>query len=48
VLAFLDIPAEGIRTKPPRLRRQADHRSREWEERYRRIAAVPSPLAGEG
>jgi trehalose 2-sulfotransferase len=48
VLTFLDIPAKGIRIKPPRLRRQADHRSREWEERYRRIAAVPSPLAGEG
>jgi trehalose 2-sulfotransferase len=47
VLAFLDIPAEGIRIKP-RLRRQPDHRSREWEERYRRIAAVPFPLAGEG
>jgi LPS sulfotransferase NodH len=48
VLAFLDIPAGGIKINPPRLRKQADHRSREWEERYRRLAAVPSPPAGEG
>jgi len=48
LLAFLGIPAEGIKIKPPRLRRQADHRSREWEERYRRIADVPSPSAAEG
>lgn len=39
VLAFLGIAAEDLKLPPPSLRRQADHRSREWELRYRRICA---------
>jgi LPS sulfotransferase NodH len=39
VLEFLGIDAPTISLPPPSLRRQADHRSREWEERYRRIVA---------
>jgi LPS sulfotransferase NodH len=37
VLMFLGIPAENIKIVPPSLHRQADHRSKEWEARYRRI-----------
>ena len=39
VLVFLGLPADKIALAPPNLRRQADDRSREWEARYRRIAA---------
>jgi LPS sulfotransferase NodH len=39
VLTFLGLPAEGIKLPQPRLRRQADARSTEWEERYRRLCA---------
>jgi LPS sulfotransferase NodH len=37
ILIFLGIPAENIKIITPSLRRQADHRSKEWEERYRQI-----------
>jgi hypothetical protein len=36
---FLGIPAGNIKIAPPNLREQADHRSKEWEARYRRICA---------
>jgi LPS sulfotransferase NodH len=39
VLAFLGLSAEGIELPPPRLHRQGDARSMEWEERYRRLFA---------
>jgi LPS sulfotransferase NodH len=39
VLEFLGHPAENIALPPPSLRRQADDRPREWEARYRQIAA---------
>jgi LPS sulfotransferase NodH len=39
VLMFLGIPAENINIAPPNLREQADHSSKEWEVRYRRICA---------
>jgi LPS sulfotransferase NodH len=39
VLKFLGLPAENVTLPPPSLRRQADHRSKDWEVRYRRIAA---------
>jgi|SRR5215471_6425435 len=39
VLAFLGIPAEDLKLPPPSLRQQADHRSREWELRYRQMCA---------
>lgn len=39
VLAFLGIPADDLKLPPPSLRQQADHRSREWELRYRQICA---------
>jgi LPS sulfotransferase NodH len=37
VLEFLGIPAEDVRVPPPTLRQQADQRSQEWEQRYRRM-----------
>jgi LPS sulfotransferase NodH len=37
VLGFLGIPAENVKVPPPTLRRQADHRSQEWEARYRQM-----------
>jgi LPS sulfotransferase NodH len=37
VLEFLGIPAENAPIPAANLRKQADDRSREWEERYRRI-----------
>ena len=39
VLEFLCLPTENVTLPPPTLRRQADHRSQDWEARYRRIAA---------
>jgi LPS sulfotransferase NodH len=39
VLTFLGLPAENVNLPPPNLRRQADERSRDWEARYRQIAA---------
>jgi trehalose 2-sulfotransferase len=39
VLEFLGIRAQTISLPPPNLQRQADHRSREWEARYRQILA---------
>jgi trehalose 2-sulfotransferase len=39
VLEFLGIGAQAINLPPPNLRPQADHRSREWEARYRQILA---------
>ena len=39
VLAFLDIRADGLELPPSSLRQQADHRSREWELRYRQMCA---------
>ena len=39
VLAFLALPADGLELPPPSLRQQADHKSREWELRYRQICA---------
>lgn len=39
VLKFLDLPYEDATIAPPKLERQADDRSREWEERYREEAA---------
>jgi LPS sulfotransferase NodH len=48
VLEFLTLAAAGVTLRPPSLRRQADDRSREWEARYRQIAAeeeAEPPLA---
>jgi trehalose 2-sulfotransferase len=42
VLGFLGISAENVSVPPPALRKQADDRSREWEERYRQIRAAES------
>jgi trehalose 2-sulfotransferase len=39
VLEFLGLPADNVTLPPPNLRRQADDRSREWEARYRQVAA---------
>jgi LPS sulfotransferase NodH len=39
VLEFVGIPPESVAIPMPNLRKQADDRSREWEERYRRICA---------
>jgi LPS sulfotransferase NodH len=39
VLEFLGIRVQTINLPPPNLRQQADHRSREWEARYRQILA---------
>jgi LPS sulfotransferase NodH len=39
VLRFLGLPAENVTLPPPSLRRQADQHSRDWEARYRQIAA---------
>lgn len=48
VLEFLGIPAENATIPVPNLRKQADDRSREWEERYRRICAEEAgPAAGQ-
>ena len=39
VLEFLGISTQMINLPTPNLQRQADHRSREWEARYRQIIA---------
>jgi trehalose 2-sulfotransferase len=43
VLEFLGIPAEDFKVPPPTLRQQADHRSQEWEARYRQMCAEEGP-----
>jgi LPS sulfotransferase NodH len=43
VLEFLGIPAEDVKVPPPTLRQQADHRSQEWEARYRQMCAEEGP-----
>jgi trehalose 2-sulfotransferase len=48
VLEFLGIPANDATIPVPNLRKQADDRSGEWEERYRRICAEETgPAAGQ-
>lgn len=46
VLDFLEIPREGVEVAAPRLQRQADSRSGDWEQRFldmRKSAAVAVP-----
>jgi LPS sulfotransferase NodH len=50
VVRFLGLPTDGLKVGPPQLERQADARSREWAERYRReragaTAPVATPVA---
>jgi LPS sulfotransferase NodH len=37
VLEFLGVPSDEVKVPAPTLRQQADPRSREWEDRYRRM-----------
>lgn len=51
VLGFLEIPTEGLTMGPPRLQRQSDALSLEWEQRFLQLAAqrgldLPELFAG--